>query len=768
VSIQQFGRYQLLEKIGIGGMAEVWKARVFGVGGFEKILVVKKILPQFSQHKNFIDMLLAEGRICALLQHANVVQTFENGEIDGNYFIAMEYCNGRDLLKVLARATQLGRRMPEEIALFVAAEVAKGLAYAHAATDNQGTPLRIIHRDVSPSNVILGFDGDVKIMDFGVARAARGNDDHKTRAGDLKGKLGYMSPEQVTGQPYDHRSDIFSLGIVLYEALTLKRLFLGKTDLETLVNIRDARIEHKFAKHDYIPEGVRAILRKALARDPAQRYATASEMHDAIMDYLFEAKRRVNHAAVATYMRELFQDEKSTPIPPAPPTPPQDGPVPPGEIVPEEERVEEIASQDMLAARQDASRRHAQGPQFVMREVSPPPQGRPTPVKIETTAPQRRPSPPPVPAQGGVPMSTSAVNRGPRDTQEMGPSKAADFDEMAAPVSAPFAIDVATSSAHRMMAPDLSSRSREALVRVRTGDGQVLGPVTIQNLDALVRAQTVRRGDLVSVNGGPFRPIEEVTLLRDTIGLPTDGASEVPSQTGTISQLGMPKLIYLLSTKRATGRLKLTRNTIVKDIFWRRGQPVHVASNQKSELLGAFLVAKGFVAQVDIDAAIDRSTQSNSRLGDVLIAMNIIKPHELYQILNQQFREKIVDIFSWDAGLYAFYDGTPPPPDAVPLDMNPIPILTEGVREKLSLSALEPFLTDFMDRRYVQLRNPGLTVDALRLSSRETRSLQVLLGSGTLREALDKQGGARPMRLSLLQTMFLLLQLELLKFEPRG
>lgn len=205
-----FGRFELFDRIGFGGMAEVWRARVAGVGGFEKIQVVKKILPAFAQNKTFIDMLLAEARLCAVLQHGNIVQTYDNGEIDGVYYIAMEYVPGPDLFKLLSRATQVGMRIPPEICLFIAAEAAKGLNYAHNARDHYGKPLHIIHRDVSPSNIIISDAGEVKVMDFGVARATPNGQtsENATRSGVLKGKLGYMSPEQVTGQPFDHRSDI--------------------------------------------------------------------------------------------------------------------------------------------------------------------------------------------------------------------------------------------------------------------------------------------------------------------------------------------------------------------------------------------------------------------------------------------------------------------------------------------------------------------------------------------------------------------------------
>ncbi|HAN32324.1 MAG TPA: hypothetical protein DCQ06_12075, partial [Myxococcales bacterium] len=306
-----FGRYELLERIGVGGMAEVWKSRVAGVGGFEKILVLKKVLPAFVENKTFVEMLLAEARLCAVLQHANIVQTYENGEIDGQYYIAMEYVKGYDLFKILSRVTQLKRKIPAELCLYIAAEVAKGLDYAHTAKDHQGRPLNIIHRDVSPSNILISETGEVKVMDFGVARATMDGttNENRSRAGVLKGKLGYMSPEQVTGQPFDLRSDIFSLGIILYESMTLKRLFLGRTDLETLVNIRDAKIEHKFHKHSYIEESVRAVLRRALARESKDRYASALDFQDDITSLLFEQKTAVTNRSLAKYLDEIFSEE---------------------------------------------------------------------------------------------------------------------------------------------------------------------------------------------------------------------------------------------------------------------------------------------------------------------------------------------------------------------------------------------------------------------------------------------------------------------------
>jgi hypothetical protein len=320
----------------------------------------------------------------------------------------------------------------------------------------------------------------------------------------------------------------------------------------------------------------------------------------------------------------------------------------------------------------------------------------------------------------------------------------------------------------RVTPPPESRTSGDHQVRVRTGDGQVLGPVSVRNLESLARAQAVRRGDLVSVEGAPFRPIEEVSSLREVVQLPADPVPAVPTQTGPISQLGMPKLIYLLSTRRLSGRLKLTRASVTKDIYFRKGKPIHISSNQKSELLGTFLVAKGYVSQMDLDVALERSAAGRGRIGDVLMAMNIIKPGELFAILQKQFQEKFIEVFSWEGGHYAFYEGLAPPGDVVPLDINPMPLLTEGIREKLPLSVLEPFLSDLLDRPYLFVKNPHITTESLRFNPRETRVLTAIQSSRKLREAQDRVGPTRMLRLSTLQVMFALFQFELIQFEGRA
>jgi serine/threonine protein kinase len=305
----RFGGYELIEKIGVGGMAEVYKARTVSPEGVERTLVIKKILPAFATNHHFVRMLVAEARVSSMLHHPNIVQTFELGEIAGQHYIAMEYVPGPDLLGVLTSATRAGLRIPLGLALYIISEVCNGLNYAHKTADSQGRPLNLIHRDISPSNILISGDGAVKLMDFGVASAdlarpgrQRAVDDTR---GTLKGKLGYMAPEQVNGQPVDHRADLFSLGIVLFETLTLKRLFLGASDPETLNNIRGARLDDKLARHPYIPAGVRTILRRSLTQDPNARYPHAAAFREALLTYLFDQRLRVTHRTLARFIDDL-------------------------------------------------------------------------------------------------------------------------------------------------------------------------------------------------------------------------------------------------------------------------------------------------------------------------------------------------------------------------------------------------------------------------------------------------------------------------------
>ena len=302
-----FGKYYLLDRINIGGMAEVFQAKAFGVEGFERFVAVKKILPSIAEDAEFISMFIDEAKICVQLNHANIAQIFDLGKVGDSYFIAMEYVSGQDARAVFNRARKLGRNIPLEIACYVGLRVCEGLDYAHNKKDSFGRELNIIHRDVSPQNILVSNEGEVKIIDFGIAKAA--NKASRTQAGILKGKFGYMSPEQVRGLPFDKRSDIFSTGIVLYELLTCERLFLGETDFSTLEKVRNVDIVPPREHNPLISPELERITLKSLARSPEDRYQTAMEFHSELQHYLFTSGTLCTRKELTDYMKLTFAKE---------------------------------------------------------------------------------------------------------------------------------------------------------------------------------------------------------------------------------------------------------------------------------------------------------------------------------------------------------------------------------------------------------------------------------------------------------------------------
>src|SRR5450755_3328143 len=251
------GPYELVERVATGGMAEVYLARRAGPHGFQKVVAVKRILPQLAKDTDFVAMFVDEARVCARLSHPNIVQVFDFGEEGGELYMAMEYVDGTTGARLIRAAAAKGEELPLDVCLHLALSVLRGLEYAHSARDEDGKPLSLVHRDVSPGNVLIDRSGAVKLTDFGIARAAV--IERRTDAGQLKGKLGYMSPEQVVGRELDARSDLFTLGIVLAEMITLRPLFSGGRELDVLLRIRDADVG-AIDRNPNIADDVKAVL----------------------------------------------------------------------------------------------------------------------------------------------------------------------------------------------------------------------------------------------------------------------------------------------------------------------------------------------------------------------------------------------------------------------------------------------------------------------------------------------------------------------------
>jgi len=306
-AIQAYGEYYLAKRIAYGGMAELFRARRrSGVEGFEKILAIKKILPHLSNDGDFITMFINEAKIAAQLTHENIVQIFDFGKFEESYYLAMEYVWGKSLQAIQAKGEE-EKTLPLDLALYAISRASMGLDYAHRKKGAGDETLEIIHRDISPQNILVSYEGEVKLVDFGIAKAAVQSSE--TKSGVLKGKIPYMSPEQVIGGTVDRRSDIFSLGVVLYESLTGRRLFQGASEFEIIEKVRSCQITPPSHHVPAIPKRVDDILLKALERDPDKRYQTAEELYSDLVNHLDEQRSYLGPSDLRNYMHKSLRDE---------------------------------------------------------------------------------------------------------------------------------------------------------------------------------------------------------------------------------------------------------------------------------------------------------------------------------------------------------------------------------------------------------------------------------------------------------------------------
>jgi Tfp pilus assembly protein PilF/tRNA A-37 threonylcarbamoyl transferase component Bud32 len=303
----RFGKYLLLEKMAAGGMAELYRAKTIGVQGLEKLIAIKKILPHLAKEKELTGSFIDEAKLAALLNHQDIVKIYDFGSMEDSYFISMEFLFGKDLRALFGKAKEKGRPLSIEYALYVMSRVCSGLDYAHKLKDFQGKPLNIIHRDISPQNVFVTYEGDVKILDFGIAKAA--SQSTITQYGMIKGKVAYMSPEQAAGKPVDRRSDIFSTGILLYEAVTGTRMFTGESTMQILARVREAEYAPAESVARGVPGKVFPILNRALAKDPEERYQSCGDMLADLEECMIELSMRPTARGLGTYMKELLTDE---------------------------------------------------------------------------------------------------------------------------------------------------------------------------------------------------------------------------------------------------------------------------------------------------------------------------------------------------------------------------------------------------------------------------------------------------------------------------
>lgn len=639
----QFGRYQLLERLTAGGMAEIFRAKSIGAHGFEKPVVIKCILPDLAEDEDFVRMFIDEAKVMVQLHHPKVVQVLDFGQEQGRYFIAMEYVKGIDCLALLRCCAHLKLRPTTGIAVHIAAEVLDALDYAHNLA---GTPMGVLHRDISPSNIFLSELGEVKLGDFGIAVAATAKG--PTAATRMKGKYGYMAPELVTGDAFDSRSDVFSVGVVLAEMLMIRRLFIAKSEIEVLLKVRDVDLSRLSKYGTHVPPDLMRILESALRRDPESRYQDAATFRDALHRYLFENRLMVHNHDVQRFLDRLKQQEHEkeaeevvADVPITPEGAGQTG----------ADSVQEEAATPTVARTQTRSLQYASqtGERVCV---------------IPRAAVEREE---PEPAQE-MPQTVIGRKRritlGPPPRPEPVPSHLPETGEE----------------------PRLSTA--DALAAMPEIDGATTGSADFKRLE-------IEELDLPPLDSTPA-PEEARRVAAARISGPLPSMSR-PAHSGDVAQRSLVALLFQLAMEEETGLLTLQSGEAVKEIYLVDGDPHFVASNLPEELLGQYLVQKGVISEGELAMALAMLPHFEGKLGSTLIGLKLMRPVQVLRHLTHQVRLKLVNAFTWDQGDYAFFRGQRAEQEAAPLGLDAFGMIGAGVGA-LSAEAVERRLEGVMRR----------------------------------------------------------------------
>jgi serine/threonine protein kinase len=656
-----FGRYQLVERLAVGGMAEIFVATAPGEHGFQKKVVIKRLLPHLIEDETYNAMFIDEAKLTARLVHPKIAQTFELGKVDGALFIAMEHVDGIDVLALLREFAGRRRRVDPQLAAWIAHEVLDALDYAHNQIGEDGARLSVVHRDISPSNVLLSVRGDIKLVDFGIARQQDPDRAHKSKSGTLKGKYGYMSPEQVIEQSLDARSDLFSVGVVLAELLTGRRLFAAANELDVLLMVRDAKLA-RFEKYgaDLEPD-LANIVRKALKKSVEERWQSAGQFRDALGEWLFEHRHRMtskNVADVVVELREAVIERRQRTVNAgtavlddvgAPPTR-GDETMPVAMTEAEYE-----ASMPLISVSYD----HSQDPDpvSVSRPASLASLGAQVAHPRADTV-HARPSTRPMSAVAPVsPVPSGLVVKRPPSSprpRTATPRGLRDLVEREGVVEVPIA-DTISAAVEAITQPP----PERAIVPT---EDSVMS--SFDDLAAEEQARYLR-----------FPSVEDVEGRQQPVPPSLSDITEPPDDAGEFSTTSPLRVLFRLMTARATGLLVVAVGGIKKEIYVRDGQPEYVSSNVASELFGNYLVSKAVLSDGELAMALAMMPHYGGKLGDTLVGLGLLKPLEVFRHLTRQVRTKIIDVCTWNKGSFGWYAGRENPREAFPLDFNAFEIL---------------------------------------------------------------------------------------------
>ena len=768
-----FGRYTLTAKMAVGGMAEIFKAKSFGAHGFEKTLVVKRILPQLAEDQAFVKMFIDEAKVMVRVNHPKVVQVLDFGEVDGQYFIAMEYVQGVDGLALLRMCVQHGFRPTTHIAVHIISEVLDALHFAHTLSSEDNAPLGIIHRDISPSNIFISDQGEVKLGDFGIAKAAIRTAGTDTR--NLKGKYGYLSPEVVTGGKVDARSDLFSAGVVLAELLMVRRLFVAKNELEVLLQVRDAKLDrlNKYGKH--IPDDLRQILESALARDAKLRYQDAATFRDSLHRYLYDHRRMIRHTDVRRFLRRLQGKDDSveyetmpTIQPSITPTSPLQQPTPkaPGvrpalpttEVSPKTDRkapTAEHAAPPVDAEAETPVVKPLARPQAPTKQVRPASVARPARPASSTSysaVPRER-----MQLQPGKSPSSDQLQRIPSALQSERPGSG-ERPEVARRPKRPSALEqLALADPSTGEEPFIIGRKR----KIRVGppprpkpvppedSGEQVGLSSEAMLDALPELSQASDSAWEQVKP---RRLDEVLPLTD-LPFPSQEAEQVAASRvksasleqisesvdlgGKIATQSVASVLFRLAASEETGLLVLHHLGMVKEIYLVNGDPQFVASNRADELFGQFLVRKRVITEGELSMALAMLPHYKGKLGNAMVALRLMRPVEVLRHLTQQVREKVLDAYRWDDGTFRYYQNTSSKFESAPLGLNAYELIGAGV-DGLPHSSLNKRLARHRAHCYVAVSPPPVPPEVFRLGDRPRAAFDLLDGRRTVAQLLER------------------------------
>ncbi len=719
-----FGRYTLVERLAVGGMAELFLGTAPGEHGFQRKVVIKRLLPHLAREPVYTAMFIDEAKLTARLAHPKIAQTYELGRVGNELFIAMEFVDGVDVLAMLRELAWQRRRMPVELAVWVAHEVLDALDFAHNLKDEHGASLGIVHRDISPSNVLLSRRGDVKLVDFGIARATGPGRHHRTKSGTLKGKYGYMSPEQVIEQPVDARSDLFSVGVVLAEMLCGRRLFAAPAEIDVLLMVRDARLVRLDQYGTHIPASLDHILRKSLSKDPGDRHASAAEMRDALAEWLFENRQRVTPRSVGELVESLYDsawrrrreamvqaaqasasasaaaDEAVTAgvggVPSAPLNISESMPIisieggehgqelpsvvsataPTAVATPEgggPGHIADISDLDLDAiGLPDDSDELELRPSIVHTPVPPPPTHRAetVPLKPTPSATGRRVVVIP-PLEKPADEGSGKVSVATQATVAAAGFLDTDFGELANDIE---------KAVLQLQSPVPAAIELDASIRYASIE-DAISSISPDDADAASDGFDEPHPEELARRSRPIElpsPAEIAQAATRTEPPELGEIAAEPTLTGDFSITAPITVLFRLTTTRANGMLSTQVGGIKKEIYVRGGVAEYVTSNMASELLGNYLVGRGALSPGELAMALAMMPHYGGKLGDTLVGLGLLKPLEVFRHLTYQVRQKLIDVCTWTKGSFAWYEGAENQRTAFPLDLNSFEVLGAG------------------------------------------------------------------------------------------